>query len=64
MIGGVFLLSRDPAALAEWYRRFLGWELDVLEMSARLHRHDFLLTVAPLPIVGGTGSPVNPIATF
>jgi len=24
----------------------------------------FLLTVAPLQIVGGTGSPVNPIATF
>ena len=37
---------------------------DVLELCARLHRHDFLLTVAPLPIVGGTGSPVNPIATF
>jgi glyoxylase I family protein len=30
MIGGVFLLSRDPAALAEWYRRYLGWELDFL----------------------------------
>jgi len=33
-------------------------------LCARLRRHDFLLTVAPLPIVGGTGSPVNPIATF
>lgn len=30
MIGGVFLLSRDPAALAEWYRRHLGWQLDFL----------------------------------
>ena len=30
MIGGVFLLSRDPAALAEWYRRHLGWELQLL----------------------------------
>jgi len=30
MIGGVFLLSRDPAALADWYRRHLGWELSVL----------------------------------
>ena len=30
MIGGVFLLSRDPGALAEWYRRYLGWELAVL----------------------------------
>lgn len=30
MIGGVFLLSRDPKALAEWYRRHLGWELALL----------------------------------
>jgi catechol 2,3-dioxygenase-like lactoylglutathione lyase family enzyme len=30
MIGGVFLLSRDPSALAEWYRRHLGWELRYL----------------------------------
>jgi kynurenine formamidase len=44
----------------------LDWpNLDrVLAACARLQRHDFLLTVAPLPIVGGTGSPVNPIATF
>ena len=27
MIGGVFLLSRDPEALANWYRRHFGWEL-------------------------------------
>jgi len=26
--------------------------------------YEFLLTIAPLPIVGGTGSPVNPIAIF
>lgn len=25
-------------------------------------RHEFMLTLAPLPTVGGTGSPVNPIA--
>ena len=36
----------------------------LLAACARYERHDFLLTVAPLPIVGGTGSPVNPIATF
>ena len=30
MIGGVFLLARDPRALAEWYRRHLGWELGYL----------------------------------
>ncbi|MCG6872426.1 MAG: VOC family protein [Gammaproteobacteria bacterium] len=26
-IGGVFFKARDPAALAEWYRRHLGLEL-------------------------------------
>jgi catechol 2,3-dioxygenase-like lactoylglutathione lyase family enzyme len=30
MIGGVFLLSRYPAKLADWYRRHLGWELAYL----------------------------------
>jgi kynurenine formamidase len=44
----------------------LDWpHLDrLLAMCAQLQRLQFLLTVAPLPIVGGTGSPVNPIATF
>ena len=37
---------------------------DLLALCIRLQRHEFLFTVAPLPIVGGTGSPVNPIATF
>ena len=27
-------------------------------------RYEFMLTVAPLPVVGGTGSPVNPLAIF
>ena len=27
-------------------------------------RYEFMLTVNPLPVVGGTGSPVNPIALF
>jgi glyoxylase I family protein len=30
MIGGVFLLSHDPGALADWYRLHLGWELSYL----------------------------------
>src|SRR5690349_14412339 len=44
----------------------LDWpHLDrLLAVCARLQRRQFLLTVAPLPIVGGTGSPVNPVATF
>ncbi len=32
--------------------------------TAQRKRWTFLLTAAPLPITGGTGSPLNPIATF
>jgi len=39
--------------------------LDALaEACAARNRWEFLVVIAPLPIVGGTGSPVNPIATF
>ena len=34
------------------------------EAAAARNRWEFLLTVAPLPIPKGTGSPVNPIAMF
>ena len=34
------------------------------EAAAARKRWDFLLSMAPIPIVGGTGSPINPIATF
>ena len=27
-------------------------------------RSDFMPVIAPLPVVGGTGSPVNPLAIF
>ena len=40
-------------------------DLDALgEAAAARKRWEFLLTMAPIPIVGGTGSPINPIATF
>jgi len=32
--------------------------------AAKHHRWEFLLTAAPIPVPGGTGSPLNPIATF
>ncbi|MDA0348942.1 MAG: cyclase family protein [Verrucomicrobia bacterium] len=44
--------------------------LDNLELERlaqkcdELGRYEFLLTVAPIPVEGGTGSPLNPIATF
>ena len=34
------------------------------EAAAARRRWDFMLTMAPIPVVGGTGSPINPIATF
>lgn len=34
------------------------------EAAAARKRWDFMLTVAPLPIPNGTGSPVNPLAIF
>jgi kynurenine formamidase len=34
------------------------------ETAAKRNRWEFMLTIAPLPIPRGTGSPVNPIATF
>lgn len=36
----------------------------LVELCETLDRSDFLLTMAPLRIKGGTGSPVNPIAVF
>jgi kynurenine formamidase len=37
---------------------------DALAVCAAHERWEFLLTVAPLRLPGGTGSPVNPIAVF
>jgi kynurenine formamidase len=36
----------------------------VAETAARLNRWEFLLTTAPVPVTGGTGFPVNPLAIF
>ena len=34
------------------------------EVCAETGRYEFMFTVAPLVVLGGTGSPVNPLATF
>jgi hypothetical protein len=34
------------------------------ETAARLKRWEFMITINPMPITGGTGSPLNTIATF
>jgi hypothetical protein len=37
---------------------------DLGDAAAEVGRSEFLLVVAPLVVLGGTGSPVNPIAVF
>jgi kynurenine formamidase len=55
----------DFALLYMGVHLFDNCDLEALaDAAAARKRWDFLLTVAPLPIRGGTGSPVNPIATF
>ena len=40
-------------------------DLEALSATAKSEdRYEFMLTIAPLPIPNGTGSPVNPIAIF
>lgn len=36
----------------------------VAKEAAAKRRWEFLVTVAPVPVLGGTGFPINPIATF
>jgi len=36
----------------------------VAETAAKLNRWEFMLTVAPMPVEGGTGFPVNALAIF
>jgi kynurenine formamidase len=44
---------------------FDNQDLEALSAAAAKHnRWEFLLTVAPIPVTGGTGFPVNAIATF
>ncbi|MGQ0737206.1 MAG: cyclase family protein [Acidobacteriota bacterium] len=64
-------LEGEPGAVHDFALVSLGVhifdnvDLEALaEAAAARKRWEFLLTAAPLPIRGGTGSPVNPIATF
>jgi kynurenine formamidase len=63
--------SNIPAAAHDFALVYLGihlldnCDLEALsEAAAERNRWDFMLTMAPIPVVGGTGSPINPIATF
>jgi kynurenine formamidase len=37
---------------------------DAADMAKKVNRYEFLFTASPLRVVKGTGSPLNPIATF
>jgi len=44
---------------------FDNMDLEALaETAARENRWEFMLTAGPIPVTGGTGSPLNPIAVF
>ena len=55
----------DFALLYLGVHLFDNCDLEALaQMAGARKRWEFLLTAAPLPVRGGTGSPLNPIATF
>ncbi|HEY4404694.1 MAG TPA: cyclase family protein [Xanthobacteraceae bacterium] len=60
---------RNPihVAVLNWMGINIVECLDLEEMIAtarRLNRYEAVITFAPLPVEGGTGSPVNPLVTF
>lgn len=64
-VAGVFLPIHQLVLVAIGIHIFDDCELeDVAKAASARKRWAFLLTAAPLAIRGGTGSPLNPIATF
>jgi kynurenine formamidase len=54
-------------AMLNWLGVGIVENLDLeqaVETARRLNRYEFLVTFAPLPVEGGTGSPLNPLAVF
>ena len=64
-IEGMALPIHQLALVAMGVNIFDNCDLEALsEAAAKRKRWDFLLTAAPIPLTGGTGSPLNPIASF
>ena len=64
-VDGVRLPIHHVAIVAIGLHLFDNLELEPLATACADHdRWTFLITVAPLVLLGGTGSPVNPIAVF
>ena len=64
-VEGVALPIHQLVLVAMGVNIFDNCDLEALsEAAAKRNRWEFLLTAAPLAVPGGTGSPLNPIATF
>jgi kynurenine formamidase len=64
-VPGVFLPIHQLVLVAMGIHIFDNCDLeDLAKEAAKRKRWMFLLTAAPMAIPGGTGSPLNPIATF
>jgi kynurenine formamidase len=64
-IQGAFYPLHSLAIAAMGIHLFDNCDLEALaKAAAERGRWEFMLTVAPIAMPGGTGSPVNPIATF
>jgi kynurenine formamidase len=64
-VDGVALPVHQLALVAMGLYIFDNCDLeDLAKEAAKRKRWEFMLTASPMAIVGGTGSPLNPIATF
>ena len=64
-VEGSTLPIHQLALIALGVNIFDNCDLEALsEAAAKRRRWEFLLTAAPIPLTGGTGSPLNPIASF
>ncbi|NKB33974.1 MAG: cyclase family protein [Pseudomonadales bacterium] len=65
MVDGNLLPVHELTIVALGMRLFDNLDLEaVAAEAARQNRWEFMLTAAPIPVEGGVGSPMNPIATF
>ena len=64
-VQGVFLPIHQLTIVAMGVRLFDNLDLEALaEEAVRQGRWEFMLSDSPIPVEGGVGSPMNPIATF
>ena len=57
--------GRDDQLTAMGINLLDNQDLDaVADMAVKLNRWEFMLTIAPVPVTGGTGFPLNALAMF